>query len=601
MKIRNPEIPVFLSVSGLIWIYLFLRAIFVPMGHDEIATFHSYIQTGDFLWFVTNWDMNNHEINSALSALFYSLFGLSPLVLRLANLIMFPLFCYYLWKTGYLLPGRVARRALWITLLLSHGFLEFFSLSRGYGMSMAFLMPVLFYTLLITEKFTTRKMIAAVVWGIISAMANLTLLSTFLILIGWLALVICFSRQVSGFHRKMVNILCLIPTGIIPAFIFVLISFKARKLGLLYTGGSKGFFTDTVRTLLPKMTGLDNMILYSVAALLFLFIAGYGIYTIFREKSIFRPGLVFPVFLCANIISYLFLNRFLHVNYPEDRTAVYLFPLFAGSLCFAAGDLAFRTGRRWFLITLVPLLFFPVHFAYSINLTHSEFYIEDPIPVSFYDAVKASHRPGDYPPTVGGHRLRHFCWSFNDFRYGGTESQIYWGDYPGNIEDFQIADSKELSKYIRNYSILVHYPANNKYLLKRNTFLNRQLLTSVKVPDTQKEATDEYYPLFSGSLDTLHGKSIYIGFEGRIESPAVPFEAWIVADAGDSSGTMVCYEKLSLSWLRPEWGKRSASLKNGILIANLPGTVRKLKVYLWNIKQQHFNIRDFKTELYILK
>ena len=509
MKNHRPDLFIYLSLSFLLFIYLVLRAIFVPMAHDEIATFHYYVQTADFLPFIAHWDMNNHVVNSALSTLFYSVFGVSAFGLRLANLLTFPLFCFFLWKTGLLFPGRVARWAFWISLLLSHGFMEFFSLSRGYGMSMAFLMPVLYYVLLAAEEFSTRRMLSAMLWAMLSTLVQSHILNTFLILSGWFFLQIWFTKTGSSLLQKLANTLWLMLIGMTPAIFFAMISFKAREMGLLYTGGSKGFFADTVRTLMPKLTGIDNMVLYIICLSVCLFILGYAIYLILREKSLFRPGLVMPFLLGLNILSYWMLNKLFHVNYPENRVAVYLFPLFTGALCYAVGDLAGKTRLKAILVFLLPILFFPVHFVYSLNFTHSEFYIEDPIPVSFYEAVRSSHKSGEYPPTVGGHRLRHFCWSFNDFRNGGKESQVYYDDYPGQIEDFQVVDGSELKKFETNYSVLLKYEPNDRLLLKRKTDVNRTLLTSENINDTGNEVTDEYYTLFSGTLDTLTWKNIY--------------------------------------------------------------------------------------------
>ncbi len=598
MRTHRSDPFFYLSLSSVLWIYLGLRAAFVPLSHDEIATFHYYVQTGEFLPFLSHWDMNNHLINSALTSLFYSVFGVSAFSLRLANLIMFPLFCFFLWKTGNLFPNRMARWAFWISLLLSHGFMEFFSLSRGYGMSMAFLMPVLYYVLLAAEQFSTRRMLAAMLWAIVATLANLTLLNTFLILAGWFFLQIWFTGKGEGILRKLLNTLWLMLTGLTPAIFFALISFKARSLGLLYTGGSKGFFTDTVRTLIPKLTGFDNILQYVILFILCLFILNYIVFNLYKDQSLFRPGLAMPFLLIMNILSYWILNRFLQVNYPENRVAVYLFPLFTASLCYAAGDLADRIRFKPVLLVLLPLVFFPAHFVSAINLTHSEFYIEDPIPLSFYKAVKADHTPGDYPPTVGGHRLRHFCWSFNDFRNGGTESQVYFDDYPGHIEEFQLVDEADLKKFEQDYTVLLKYEPNDRLLLKRKTNVNRTLIASEHINDTREEVTDEFYTLFSGSLDTLVGKNIYIGFTGNIESPSVPFEAWIVAEARDSTGKALCYEKLALNWLRPEWKGKSAYLKNGVLIADLPANVKRLQVYLWNMKHKGFRLSRGTIEIF---
>jgi len=114
------------------------------MAHDEIATFHYYVQTARFIPFFSHEDMNNHVINSALSSLFTYIFGLSPLVLRLANLLFFPLFCFFIWKLAIQFKTKLIRWWFIISLFLVQGFIEFFSLSRGYGMSMALLAVMLF-------------------------------------------------------------------------------------------------------------------------------------------------------------------------------------------------------------------------------------------------------------------------------------------------------------------------------------------------------------------------------------------------------------------------------------------------------------------------
>ena len=598
MNNRSADLILYLLLSFLVWMYLIMRAIHVPFAHDEIATFHYYVQTGEFLPFLSHWDMNNHVVNSALSALFYSLFGLSPLVLRLANLLAFPIFCLYLWKNGKLIPGTAARWIFIASLLLSHGLAEFFSLSRGYGLSIAFLMPALYFTLKATEAFSLRRMLAAMGWAILATLSNLALINTFLILTAWMLLLIWSPSRLRGTSRKLSGTLLLVLTGLAPVALFALISFKARSMGLLYTGGSKGFFTETVKTLIPKLTGFDHWIVYAVVGALFLFAAGYGIYRIIRTHAILHPDLVFLTFLSANILSYWALNRFFQVNYPENRVALYLFPLFAGAVCFAAGGLSEQLNRRYLALLAAPLLFFPVHFAYSLNLNHSDFYIEDPVPVAFFDAVKAAHEPGEYPPTVGGHRLRHFCWSFHDFQNRGTESQLTFSDYPGTTEDFQIVDGSEISKFSKDYALLLRYPPNDRCLLKRNGPLSRTRIAASAIPDTPQPVTEEFFSLFGGPADTLAGKTLYIGFTGMIEAASSPFEAWIVAEVRDAAGTAVCYEKLALNWLRPEWKGERIYLKNGILVPVLPAEARLLKVYLWNVRRAPFRCEKGRIEVY---
>jgi len=90
-----------LILFSLLYVYIILRAILVPMAHDEVATFFHFVHTGHFLPHQAIQDANNHLLNSFLTWIFYTITGSPlPLTLRLSNLIFFPLFFYFLFKTG---------------------------------------------------------------------------------------------------------------------------------------------------------------------------------------------------------------------------------------------------------------------------------------------------------------------------------------------------------------------------------------------------------------------------------------------------------------------------------------------------------------------
>jgi hypothetical protein len=90
------DTSVFFLIAVAMAVYLVVRAILVPMAHDEIATFYYFVQSGKISPFLSNIDTNNHFLNSALTWVFYHLFGPSPLALRLSNLVFIPVFFYFL-------------------------------------------------------------------------------------------------------------------------------------------------------------------------------------------------------------------------------------------------------------------------------------------------------------------------------------------------------------------------------------------------------------------------------------------------------------------------------------------------------------------------
>ena len=86
------EVIFYVGLFVFLWGYLWLRAIYTQLTHDETATFFRYIQPGLFMPYAHELSANNHILNSILSYFFYSVFGVSPMVLRLANLLAFPLY-----------------------------------------------------------------------------------------------------------------------------------------------------------------------------------------------------------------------------------------------------------------------------------------------------------------------------------------------------------------------------------------------------------------------------------------------------------------------------------------------------------------------------
>jgi len=502
---------VFLALSLLVWAYLWLRAIYVPLVHDEIATFHNYIQIAKFLPYASHWDANNHILNSAISALFYRIFGLSPLVIRLANLLFFPLFCLYVWKSGKLFVQPIVRWAFFISLLMAHGFLEFFSLSRGYGISMALLMPAIFYLIRMTEHYSLRRLIAVILWGAFATLANLSLFNTYLLLILYLLLFTIFSGQLHSLRQRITSIGWIAFIGIPFLLLYTMISFEFRAKGLLYTGGGNGIWEDTVKTLFSRLFSTEEVLLLILVVFLFSLILVVSIIRLLREREIFSSKLVYVIFLTGNLAGALLLHLILQVNYPENRVAIFLFPLFIGALCFAADDLPRLLKSKISLIALVPLMLIPIHFFTHLNLTHASFYIEDLIPASFYKTVKQHHQPGDYPPIVSGKRLTHFCWSFYDFCEDGTESQITFPNSPETISDFQIADANDLGYFQKDYQIVDSSSVNHRYLLKRKLPATRILVGQSADFRTPGFVENEYLLLYSGNITIPKGQSVYLG------------------------------------------------------------------------------------------
>jgi hypothetical protein len=589
MKQRS-EVIIYLLLCSLIWIYLWLRAAWVPVVHDEAATFLFYVQSGKFLPFLSHWDANNHILNSAFSTLFYNLFGISLLSLRLANLLVFPLFCFFLWKTGGFISNPFIKWCFFISLLMAHGFLEFFSLSRGYGMSMAFLMPAIYNLIRLSGRFSTRDSLLTVMWITLATLANLTLIVTFLIIPPVILLHVFFQRTILSVARRIQSAILILITWIPPMALFITILGFYREKALLYTGGSRGFLPDVIQTLTDRLFPTFEPLAYCILFPASAFILFITILSIIRNRSLLSYRFIFLYLLAGNVGGIILIHFLVGVNYPENRAALYLLPFFNGALCFATEDACNLFRRKALILILIPLAVIPFHFLSRLNFSHSEFYREDPVPERFFSIVSSERRDDGFPATIGGERLRHFCWSFPVYLHGGRENPIFWLDFPGQLTDFQIADKKDLPAFAGNYHVIDSMPELNRFLLKRNKPVEKRLIVTKEKITSNGFTNAGYFVFFKMPADSLIHHSLKVEVEAEIVSREEPLNIWMAAEVRDSLHRALRYDYMPLNWIRPAWNGSDSLFRKSFLFHDLPVETKSFRVYIWNSDSVLFRI-----------
>ena len=113
-------------------------------------------------------DANNHFLNSFLGSIFISTFGHNNnWTFRLPNVLAFGL---YLWTIAGIAAQTGSKIKFWAilsTLTLSSFLLEYFSLARGYELSLAFLFTAIFLsTAKLISKENLRTASVFVCWGL---------------------------------------------------------------------------------------------------------------------------------------------------------------------------------------------------------------------------------------------------------------------------------------------------------------------------------------------------------------------------------------------------------------------------------------------------
>ena len=589
----------YFGLALLLWAYLWVRAYFVPMAHDEIATFFYYVVTNKYIPYYSHWDANNHFINSLLSWVSFKFLGSSSLALRTPNLLTFPIFAWYLFKISGELSNKIFRWMFLITICTTHYFVEFFALCRGYGMSMAFMIASIWYLMLIFKnKDTLKNYVLSILFMILATSCNLTLINTLAILIGLLFINIIFKYKLFKKESlKRINLILFL--GIIPLILTAKYIIDMKAHGNLYAGSLDGFVRVTIRTLIEMLTNYNS---YTLAYISLLIIGVIGLLLIIlflKEPTlqfITNYKNLFFYLLIGNIIATVILGKMLKVNYPEDRLGIYFYPLFVGSVIFVTDQFYLRFKKKIFLVFISFLVFFPIHFISILNLTYTNCYKSDMMPQRFYDKVCKDYIPKKFPPTIGGDHSRHFCWSYLDYRNGGNLSQIYYNN-PAFLTDYLIGSFKDKIIYKDCYDSIDYCIETKNYLFKIKYKATKILISEIK-SNSIMNTKEEFYSLAEGKVDTLKGKTLYFGYKLTLESTTVPFYSWIVVTVLDKQGKQLRYEFIALNWLKGSWNGENDNFINGTFVYKLPPNADKYITYIWNINKVGYSLKEGKVEIY---
>ncbi len=584
----------YLALLGFLFIYLMLRSNLIPLVHDEAATFFHYIHKANFLPPYAHWDANNHILNSALTYFSYVLFGSSEFALRLPNLLFFPIFFFYTYKISTELSNKIFRWTFFITLVFAHNFIEYFALTRGYGMSMALLFASIWFLIQVFKQSQLKYYFLSSIFMSLAILANLTLMNSAIIIMGILLLQIFINiKQATTKYSLKAFAIIVFTLGIPIGFLIsLLLDFKAK--GLLYYGTLDGIWNLTVKSLIKLLTGLESPIIGGFVLLYFIGTIVLFIGKIIKQKSfhsLFKSQYIFFYLLIGNLIAIVILGNLLDVNYPEDRTGIYLFPYFIGSSIFLLDSISKHIGSKLMIIAVLPFLFFPVHFLYSMNLSHSSFWQNERIPHRFHKTVFNNLQQTTENPTVGGYHIRALCWAFENYRHGGELNQMQTKNYPEIISDYQIVDIEENNEWIKLYDIIDHDSISNLSLLERKNKIECVSI-DLSIKENKGWKNNAFFNIYKGLVDSLENETLLLDIKFSLSSKAKPFNARIVAQVVGKEKKALSYEYIALDWKRTEWDGQKNNFSASIILHDLPKGSEKLTIYLWNIEKEMFLIED---------
>lgn len=316
--------------------YVLIRGFTLGITHDEALTYK--IIQGDE---VLKGTANHHWLNTQLSALSAHLFGAKEFALRLPNMLSFVLFGLFLFRISKTFLKSASTQIALLLLLCGNPFiLDFFSLCRGYGISLSFVTASLFYLFRILDLKNDSRPIQyylATVFAILALSANLNTLNYFLISVALIVL--------SAFVFKPKNRIVLLSILIILAGISLYFSLerlfflKDQKELYFGTGNLNSTIDNLIYSSFYLRDGFKEVFILRYLLYILLLLAGF---LAIRRKPLLNPGAAAFIILTSIFVALLAENLLFEALYPINRSSLYLYPIILLAFLLHADGLKFK-------------------------------------------------------------------------------------------------------------------------------------------------------------------------------------------------------------------------------------------------------------------
>lgn len=446
--------------------YVFIRAFMIGITYDEVWTINEFVSQ-KFIDIInyTPCDANNHIVNTILIKLFFSFGNKSLFIARLPNVLAFIMYLIYGYKITYRYLPPFIGIVCFLLLLLNPFLLDFFSIARGYGLSLGFLMASVYYTFHYINNGTTANVWKATGLAAIAVLCNFSLLNYWISLVFILNLVALLSSSKYNFKKTFFY-------SLIVTIILTIISYEPiRKLntyGNLYYGGNTNFYSDTL-TSLAKYSFYNqesnSFITYSLNIFLLILILSI-ITSFFVRDSLYSLKNTILSITVVSILSVITQHYLFGTLYLIDRTALFLYPLFILILCFSFNN--FSTLIKKLGITLVTLAF-TINFCQNANFKKTAIWYFDAHTSEILTIINEEGKKQNRKLAID------FSWPFQS----SVGYYIEKNRYP-YIEIIKNKDDREDLNSNTDYYIYltkslekVGYDANNQKILslQRDTFM----------------------------------------------------------------------------------------------------------------------------------
>ena len=564
----------------LVFVYVVLRAMYVPTFHDEAATFFHYIVSEKFLPFRAHWDANNHILNSTLSYFCYKLLGAEQIWIRLPNVLSFLIYGFFAARITEEIKSGLLRWLTFTAILTAVFPLEFFSLARGYAMSLAFLLAAIYHGSQYLKTTKLKHQLQLWFWMWLAVAASLTLINSYIILLG-LSFLILF--QVDS--KRWLHTLVWLVFGVLFFAAAAYYGFELKERGLLYTGFDDGFIEVTVASLvkyqLQTESGLVAVLITAIGGL-----SALSVLLTFGLKRLQWSAVRLSAFLLLfNAIGSILLHLIFGMNFPENRVGMYYIPLFLITFSGAL-DQWNRTNKKvkWVGLTL---LFFPIHMAAHFNLNTTVLWSKWHGSDDIYNEVVKYQRTQDETLMISGDYLNELGWAYYNFQNNAELQLLQRNPVPDTLADLIIARPADFDFASVPYDTMYVDDANGIYLLRRKTPVQWSEPKAIDLKTTEIDGSDEFYELLNDSVGRLPSLTGSFELNATVNVKGGLWDGHLVITSADSTGNGT-YNYVQMHWLQPQWNGDEFHVKRTYHFAE---NAQTFKVFFWNINRQQIHIK----------
>ena len=469
-----------ITLSGLLLLSLSVyKAAHTAFTHDESFTYLSYVKKSvvGIVSMEEPVSANNHILNTLCMKVIDKIAEPTPFNLRIPNILAYAVFLIFSALLVLKIKDKLLALTAFFILIVNLFVFDFFSISRGYGISLALLMVHFYFLKQFLENTSHKKQLIYCVLTLVFAVYSS--FSTLYYVAALLAVVVvnfvhkAVKQQQNNYSKYSAIVLL---GGFLLLLLVGLPLYKLITHDQLYFGGTTSVFHDTIYSLVfysvspfgPSETSI-NTIYYCVIGIVLLLSIAYVFQfykPILSSFSHALSGTLLFVFFIQIVLFYLIGNKFL-----IERTALFIIPVFLITLIFVCNDL-FGANQ---LLGKVALAFSSILLLYSlvhINLKSTIIWR--------YDADNELMLNDLYALQKQSNNIRKlklgidwiFEPSINFYRI--TQKKDTWleavdkNGYENTIFDYYFVEAASLGKFAdtTQFKIIKHYPISTNCLIK---------------------------------------------------------------------------------------------------------------------------------------